>query len=234
MTKHAIRCHVLRATLTSSSIIGKSTMENPWLYAVLVFGIIVLPGMDMAFVLASSLANGRRAGFAAVAGMVVGGFAHTVMSALGIGLLLKLFPIAFNAMLFAGCAYVIWMGIAIARSASAMSGVAETHSRTHRQTFARAVLTCLLNPKAYLFMIAVFPQFLRPDAGPLWPLWLQAVVLFAIGAASQIVVYGSVALAASRVRDWLASSSASQIMFARAIGGLLIATALWTLWTGWR
>jgi threonine/homoserine/homoserine lactone efflux protein len=208
-------------------------MENLWLYAVLVFSIVVLPGIDMAFVLASSLANGRRAGVAAVAGMVVGGFAHAVMSALGIGVLLKLFPIAFNAMLLAGCAYIIWIGVRIARDAGAMSEVAETHLHTLQQTFARAVLTCLLNPKAYLFMIAVFPQFLRPDAGPQWPLWPQVVVLFAIGAANQIVVYGSVALAASRVRDWLASSTASQIAFARAIGVLLIATALWTLWAGW-
>ncbi len=216
------------------SIAQEKPMENLWLYAILVFGIIVLPGMDMAFVLASSIANGRRAGFAAVAGMVVGGFAHTVMSALGIGLLLQLFPFAFNAMLLAGCAYVMWMGIAIARSASAMSEVAETRSRTLSQTFARAVLTCLLNPKAYLFMIAVFPQFLRPDVEPLWPLWLQAFVLFLIGAASQIAIYGTVALAAAHVRNWLASSAASQIAFARVVGVLLIGTALWTLWTGWR
>jgi threonine/homoserine/homoserine lactone efflux protein len=209
-------------------------MENLWLYTILVFGIIVLPGIDMAFVLASSLANGRRAGFAAVAGMVVGGFAHAVMSALGIGLLLKLFPVAFNAMLLAGSAYVMWMGYTLAHNASAMSAVTETYSRTHVQTFARAVLTCLLNPKAYLFMIAVFPQFLRPDAGALWPLWLQAFVLFMIGAACQIVVYGSVALAAARVRTWLGASSASQIAFGRAVGALLIGTAMWTLWSGWR
>jgi threonine/homoserine/homoserine lactone efflux protein len=209
-------------------------MENLWLYAALVFGIVVLPGMDMAFVLATSLANGRRAGFAAVAGMVVGGFAHTVMSALGIGLLLKFFPVAFNAVLLAGCVYVMWMGVAIARAASVMSEVAETNSRTLTQIFGRAVLTCLLNPKAYLFMIAIFPQFLRPDAGPMWPLWLQAFVLFLIGAANQLIVYGSVALAAARARQWLASSAASQIAFARAVGALLIVTAGWTLWSGWR
>jgi threonine/homoserine/homoserine lactone efflux protein len=215
-----------------SSIAKESAMENLWLYAVLVFGIIVLPGMDMAFVLASSLANGRRAGLAAVAGMVVGGLAHTVMSALGIGLLLKLFPLAFNVMLLAGCAYVMWMGYAIARHASALGEVRDAPSRTLTQTFARAVLTCLLNPKAYLFMFAVFPQFLRPDAP--WPIWLQAFVLFLFGAASQIAVYGGVALAAARAREWLTTSSASQIAFGRAIGALLIATALWTLWSGWR
>ncbi len=208
-------------------------MEHLWLYAILVFGIIVLPGMDMAFVLASTLASGRRAGFAAVFGMVVGGFAHTVMSALGIGILLKLFPSIFNAMLIAGCAYVMWIGVSILRSAGAMLKVEAISQRNLPQTFMRAVLTCLLNPKAYLFMFAVFPQFLRPDAGPLWPLWLQAFVLFLLGAISQIAVYGSVALAASRVRDWLGGSAQSQRNFARAVGALLIATACWTLWSGW-
>jgi threonine/homoserine/homoserine lactone efflux protein len=209
-------------------------METLWLYAILVFGIIALPGMDMAFVLANSLANERRAGFAAVAGMVVGGLAHTVMSALGVGLLLKMFPVAFNAMLLAGCAYIAWMGYTLARSATVMNEVADAPSRSHAQTFARAVLTCLLNPKAYLFMIAVFPQFLRPDAGAPWPIWLQALVLFLIGGACQIIVYGAVAPAAARVRVWLGASSSSQVAFGRAVGALLIGTALWTLWSGWR
>jgi threonine/homoserine/homoserine lactone efflux protein len=212
-------------------------MEHLWLYAVLVFGIIVLPGMDMAFVLASSLASGRRAGFAAVAGMVVGGFAHVLMSALGVGLLLKLFPAVFNAMLIAGCVYVAWMGYAIARSANAanaLQDVAPTEQRTLAQTFTRAVFTCLMNPKAYLFMFAVFPQFLKADTSAYGPLWLQSAMLFAIGALCQIAIYGSVALAAARVRMWLQGSATSQTSFARGVGALLIVTACWTLWTGWK
>jgi threonine/homoserine/homoserine lactone efflux protein len=212
-------------------------MEHLWLYAALVFGIIVLPGMDMAFVLATSLANGRRAGLVAVFGMVVGGFAHVLMSALGVGLLLKLFPAFFNAMLLAGCAYVAWMGYAIARSAStanALQEVAPTEQRTLAQTFMRAVFTCLMNPKAYLFMFAVFPQFLKTDTNAFGPLWLQSAMLFAIGAICQTAIYGSVALAAAHVRNWLQGSAASQMWFARGVGALLIVTACWTLWTGWR
>jgi len=59
-----------------------------WLYFVLVAGIIALPGMDMAFVMASSLVDGRRAGAAAVAGIVAGGVIHVAMASLGVGLLL--------------------------------------------------------------------------------------------------------------------------------------------------
>ena len=62
-------------------------MEQLWLFALLVFGIVALPGMDMAFVLSSTLADGRRGGFAALAGIVAGGIAHTAMGTLGIGLL---------------------------------------------------------------------------------------------------------------------------------------------------
>ena len=57
-----------------------------WLYFLMVFGVIALPGMDMAFVLASALSGGRRAGAFAVAGIVFGGLCHTAAGALGIGL----------------------------------------------------------------------------------------------------------------------------------------------------
>ena len=59
-------------------------------FFVMVLGIIVMPGMDMAFVLANALAGGKRRGLLAVAGIVVGGACHVVAAALGLGLLLKL------------------------------------------------------------------------------------------------------------------------------------------------
>jgi hypothetical protein len=71
-------------------------MDPLWMFAVLVFGIIVLPGMDIAFVLSSALVDGRRAGFAAVAGLVLGGMVHVAMGSIGVGLVLQHAPRAFN------------------------------------------------------------------------------------------------------------------------------------------
>ncbi len=85
-------------------------VEELWLFFALVFGIVVLPGLDMAFVLGSTLAGGRRRGFAALAGIVAGGVCHVVMTALGIGVLLKLIPGAFNALLLAGALYIACSG----------------------------------------------------------------------------------------------------------------------------
>ena len=61
-----------------------------WLFFALVFGIVVLPGMDMAFVLGSALAGGRRSGLYAVAGLVAAGACHVAVGALGITALLAL------------------------------------------------------------------------------------------------------------------------------------------------
>ena len=205
--------------------------QHLWLYALLVFGIIVLPGMDMAFVLASALADGARAGLAAVAGMVVGGFVHVLASALGISLLLQAWPALFNALLVAGGLYVAWMGWQLWRGAGALGAVQAGHSRPLPATFGRAVLTCLMNPKAYLFCLAVVPQFIKPEWGRIA---LQGLVLFLIGALAQVLVYGGMALAAGRVRGWLAGSAAAQVNAGRAVGALLIATAAWTLASGWR
>jgi len=86
-----------------------------WLYFVMVFGIIVLPGMDMAFVLTSALTGGRKAGAFAVAGIVFGGICHTAAGALGFGLVFKLVPGLINVMLLLGTLYIVWIGVALLR-----------------------------------------------------------------------------------------------------------------------
>jgi threonine/homoserine/homoserine lactone efflux protein len=204
--------------------------EQLWLFFALVFGIIVLPGLDMAFVLGSTLAGGRTRGFAAVAGIVAGGICHVVMTALGISVLITLVPGAFNAVLLAGALYIAWIGISLMRSESSLGLQPDTRPRSRAATFRQGVLTSLLNPKAYLFMLAVFPQFLRPEYGLLW---LQAAVMWLIIAINQLCVYGGVALMADRARLWLQDRPGASLLAARCVGGLLVAAAMLTGLEGW-
>ena len=204
--------------------------EQLWLFFALVFGIIVLPGLDMAFVLGSTLAGGRTRGFAAVAGIVAGGICHVVMTALGISVLITLVPGAFNAVLLAGALYIAWIGISLTRSESPLGLQPDTRPHSRAATFRQGVLTSLLNPKAYLFMLAVFPQFLRPEYGLLW---LQAAVMWLIIAINQLCVYGGVALMADRARLWLQDRPGASLLAARCVGGLLVAAAMLTGLEGW-
>lgn len=201
------------------------------LFAALVFGIIVLPGLDMAFVMGSSLTAGRRHGMAAVAGIIAGGACHVVMATLGIAMLLKMVPAAFNALLLAGALYIAWIGISLLRADSAFGVRTEGGAMSAWSTFRRGALTCLMNPKAYLFMLAVFPQFLHKAYGPLWS---QSLVLWMIIAVTQLAVYGAVAFVATQAHGWLAQQPAAGAVAARVVGLVLVGAALVTGFEGWR
>lgn len=198
-----------------------------WVFFLLVFGIVALPGLDMAFVLGSTLVDGIKGGLAALAGVVVGGVVHTAMAGLGVGLALQALPQLFNAMLAAGALYLAWIGWQLVRGAAALAEVRSAPSRPWPVTFRRGLLTCLLNPKAYLFMVAVFPQFVRPEYGSLAA---QAVVMGAIISATQFAVYGAVALGGVRVKAWLRGSGRAQVLAGQGLGWLLVMGGVWTLW----
>jgi threonine/homoserine/homoserine lactone efflux protein len=204
--------------------------ENLWLFFLLVAGIIVVPGMDMVFVLASSLSGGQKAGLSATFGIMAGGLVHTLYGALGVGLLLHFAPRLFDVLLVAGAAYVAYIGWQLFRSSIVIEAVDGLDRRGLLTRFRQGALTSLMNPKAYLFMLAVFPQFLRPEFGPVWR---QAAVMVLVIWATQLAVYGGLALAASRSRSALLASPAATRFIGRAAGVLLIAIAAFTVWRGW-
>jgi threonine/homoserine/homoserine lactone efflux protein len=202
-----------------------------WIYFVLVFGVILLPGMDMAYVLASALTGGRRGGLAAVAGIATGAVFHMVAAVLGVSLLLKLHPDAFRVLLLAGAAYLAWIGVGILRGASVLHLHPEARVRTPWLAFRQGVMNNLLNANAYLFTLAVIPQFMRAEYGPLW---LQGIVLWCLGAICQLTIYGSVALLASTVRARLERDPSAAVRVGRVVGVMLVLAAAVAAVSGWR
>jgi len=165
----------------------------------------------------------------ATVGIVAGGVCHVLMTALGVMALLKVMPALFNAMLWAGAAYIAWIGVSLMRSRVGLGEVSVIPSRSQAQTFRQGMLTSLLNPKAYLFMLAIFPQFLAPDAGSLPR---QLLVLWLIIAATQAAIYGALAFVGDGVRHWLADRPSANLVLARVVGIVLIATAVYTVTRG--
>lgn len=199
---------------------------NLWLFLTLLFGIIIVPGMDMLFVLTNSLTGGRRAGLAATAGIMAGGAVHTIFGAVGVALLARLAPAFFTALLYAGAAYMAWIGLTLLRSSIAVETVGAAHTRSLSTAFRQGALTCLLNPKAYLFVLAVYPQFLLPQYGAIW---LQALIMGAMTVAMQLAIYGGLAFAAGRSRAFLVSSPRATMLIGRGAGLLFILVAAATI-----
>lgn len=206
-------------------------LEHLWLFFLIVFGVVVLPGMDMAYILGSALTGGIRMGFMALSGIVGGAVYHVIIGTLGIGIVVRLFPPLFNVMLLAGSVYIVWIGYSILKNAAPISLETESVVQTPATTFRRGMLTNMLNPKAYLFTLAIYPQFFRPEYGPLAS---QAIVMWLIIAATQTGVYGSVVMAAHGVRGWFARNPRSGIVIGWVVGGVLILSGVLSAYSGWR
>ncbi|QQR72132.1 MAG: LysE family translocator [Holophagales bacterium] len=203
-----------------------------WVFFLLVFGIVLLPGLDMACVLACTLGGGRRAGLASLGGIVTAAMAHVAIGGMGIAAILLVLPGLFNALLVGGAAYVAWIGMAMVRHGALFDTRGTSAAAVALPTaYRRGVLTNLLNPKAYVFMLAVFPQFVRAEWGAV-P--LQAAALGGVIVATQLVVYGVVVLAATRARRWLTERPHALALAGRGVGLLLLVVALFSALEGWR
>ena len=207
-----------------------SYTENLWIFSALLFGIIIVPGMDMVFVMTNALTGGRRAGFAAVFGIMLGGMVHTLTGTLGVSVLAFAMPWIRDPLILIGAVYMAWIGYGLIRSTITVDAVDAAKARSLPVVFRQGLVTCLLNPKAYLFIMAVYPQFMKLQYGALWH---QAVVMGALTLLMQLAVYGAIAVAAATSRDFLLTNKSATIYTGRVAGLLIILAALWTAWQGW-
>ena len=162
---------------------------------------------------------------------MLGGVVHSLNGAIGIGLLMHFVPVLFNPLLVVGGAYMAFIGITLMRSSITVGGEGPAGSRSAWKAFRQGAVTCLINPKAYLFIFAVYPQFLKPDYGPMW---IQAVIMGAMTIVTQFAVYGGLAITAGRSRNLLVANPRATAFAGRAAGLLLVAVSAFTVWEGLR
>lgn len=133
--------------------------------------IILLPGPNSMYVLSVAARRGVKAAYAGVAGVFVGDTVLMTLSAAGVASLLKANPLLFGIVRWAGALYLLYLALGILRSAIALWRRREESSEalaeamatpTIERPFKRALIVSLLNPKAILFFIAFFVQFVDP------------------------------------------------------------------------
>lgn len=172
------------------------------LFAAACLALAVTPGPDMLLVASRSAAQGRAAGFMALAGVHTGLYGHALAAALGLSGLFLAVPYAYDAVRYAGAAYLVYLAWQAFRGGGASPDTSPRGTDPARQkvlagqAFRQGLVTNLLNPKVALFVLALFPQFVQPDAGPVA---VQILVLASVLNAIGFAVNGAVVLAASRL-----------------------------------
>lgn len=127
--------------------------------------LVIAPGPDMAYFLARTLAQGRRAGAVAVLGINLGAYVHVAAAVLGLSAILATSSLAFTMVKWAGAAYLIWIGVQAILSRAGplqLDGRAQTELNG-RAIFWQGFLCDVLNPKVALFFLTFLPQFVRVD-----------------------------------------------------------------------
>ena len=136
------------------------------------FLLAITPGPGLLYVLARSLAGGRREGSLSSLGTFVGGIVHVFAAALGLSAILATSAVAFSVVKYAGAAYLVYLGIRMIWSRSVT--MADEATKPAGNSFRQGIWTEVLNPKTALFFLAFVPQFVSPARGHVF---LQFVVL---------------------------------------------------------
>jgi threonine/homoserine/homoserine lactone efflux protein len=181
------------------------------------------PGPDLLYITARSLAQGWRAGAASALGIAAGCLVHTAAAALGISVVLRSSPIAYDALRLAGAAYLIWLGIQALRTPRGATPIAPLTPTPLRAVFWQGFATNVMNPKVALFFLAFLPQFADPSRGPFA---LQVLLLGLIFIGNGLWVCLAVARAAATAGDWLQRRAGAVTWMQRGSGALLVGLGL--------
>ncbi|WP_166459706.1 LysE family translocator [Amycolatopsis pithecellobii] len=168
-------------------------------YVVLVTGVIIAPGADLALVLTSAVRGGRQGGLATTMGIVSGVFVWAALAGAGLAGVLVASATGYLMLRLAGAAYLLFLGIKfLAQSRSVAPPVDRTggagKARSFWSYFRRGWVADVMNPKMAVFYLAVLSNFLHPGDFLPGKVFFLALVHASIG----LLWFSSISLAVGR------------------------------------
>ena len=197
----------------------------PFLVAALV--LYLTPGVDMAYILARTASQGRRAGVVSAVGVFGGITVHILAVLAGLSALLAASQTAFTLVKFAGAAYLLYPAVRLLRDGDRGPSPARTRPpHGLLRVFWEGVLCNCLNPKIGLFMLAFLPQFVDPAKGGAALQILFLGLLFNLGGLVwNVGVVFSASAAAARIGASERLKRAVRWVSATVLGGLALRLA---------
>jgi threonine/homoserine/homoserine lactone efflux protein len=180
---------------------------------VLTFGLaalvlIAIPGPSVVFVIGRALAYGRGVALSSVVGNSLGLLTIVVLVAFGLGVVVQESIVVFQVLKLAGAAYLVYLGVEAVRRRKEFlttdgAAFAARQPMTRRRAIRQGYVVGVSNPKAYMILAAVLPQFVDRGAGHVQlQLLLLGLLAFAIGMVSD----STWAIVASQLRSWFVRS----------------------------
>jgi threonine/homoserine/homoserine lactone efflux protein len=151
----------------------------------------IAPGPGMLYVLARTLAGGRREGGLSSLGTFLGGLVHVIAAATGLSIVLATSATAFALVKYAGAAYLIYLGVRMVIGArrDQDTEVQMPAGQVRRNPFWQGIATEVLNPKTAIFFLAFIPQFVNRASGRVfWQFLLLGTISVALNTSCDLIV----------------------------------------------
>ncbi|MGS1094658.1 LysE family translocator [Aquamicrobium terrae] len=192
---------------------------NLGLFVVAAVVLLVVPGPAVLYIVARSMAQGRKAGLVSDIGIHSATLVHVMAAALGLSALLASSAVAFSVVKYAGAAYLIWIGLKkiFGRDEEDADIGAGMKARSYGRLFRDGFVVNLLNPKTALFFLAFLPQFIEVERGHVA---MQIAFLGLVFTLLGFISDGCYALAAGALGERLRQSRA-YLRFERYVSGVL-------------
>jgi threonine/homoserine/homoserine lactone efflux protein len=193
-------------------------------FALISLGLVLTPGPNMIYLISRSTTQGPAAGIVSLGGVALGFVFYMLCAAFGITALLFAVPYAYDALRFAGVAYLLWMAWqAVRPGGRSPFQVKKLAVDSPRKLFAMGFLTNLLNPKIAMLYLALLPHFIDPSAGSVL---FQSVVLGSIQIVISVSVNAMIALAAGSIALFLAQRPTWMLLQRYLMGTMLAGLAV--------
>jgi threonine/homoserine/homoserine lactone efflux protein len=196
-------------------------------FALVSFGLALTPGPNMIYLISRAITQGPAAGIVSLGGVALGFVFYMLCAAFGITALLFAVPYAYDALRFAGCAYLLWMAWqAIRPNGRSPFEVKTLAVDGPRKLFAMGFVTNLLNPKIAMLYLALLPQFIDPASGSVL---VQSLALGAIQIAISVSCNAAIALSAGTIALFLSTRPiwmrAQRYLMGTVLAGLAVRMA---------
>ncbi|MCE2646149.1 MAG: LysE family translocator [Burkholderiaceae bacterium] len=198
--------------------------ERLGLFAVAVLLLVLTPGPVWIYLIGRTLAQGRRAGYFSLLGVLAGVVLHVLLAALGLSVLLLAVPFAFDAIKLAGAAYLLWLAFSTLRGGGMNFEAQALPAVPDRVLLRQGFIASTLNPKVAVFYLSLFPQFIEPGAGNVFA---QSLVLGIVHIAISAVFDALLVTIAGALAAWFATRPLCLRLQRWVLGGAFGVLAVW-------
>ena len=175
-------------------------------FAIVAASMVLTPGPNMIYLVSRSISQGRLAGLISLGGVVLGFFVYMLCAAFGITALVVAVPYAYDALRFAGAAYLLYLAWQTVKPGG--RSPFQVHALPKdgpRKLFAMGFVTNLLNPKIAVFYLSLLPQFIDPALGSVLQ---QSLLLGLLHISISITLNSMIAITAGSISLFLLSRPA--------------------------